>query len=222
MKITIEDKIDIEDVVDDYTYEVVARLVDNEKVIFGIRSIRKRLNMTSLLSYEDAKKWLKNSQDGMKRSYLGLWLSMVKNKLNINDSFDSALKIAVLSNKITDNEYLSSAYCIEFPPDDMEMVTDYIPRIAILVSPETKVKEVEKLMQTEVKELFKELGIKSRSPVRVRQNTFRKSREWYWMSKKMSIPEICRLADIDAMNADDLISPETVETAIKRYKKKIS
>jgi len=73
-----------------------------------------------------------------------------------------------------------------------------------------------------VKELFKELGIKSRSPVRVRQNTFRKSREWYWMSKKMSIPEICRLADIDAMNADDLISPETVETAIKRYKKKIS
>jgi hypothetical protein len=223
MKIKYEDQIDIEDVEDIYAFEAVARLVDNEKILTAIKNLRELLGIKTPVSYFSATKWLKDSDNLKQQILLNLRISSLKEKFDFDYSFDSVIKLAVLAGKVTSEEYKATAYCIEFPPEDIDLVTDYVPRIAIIVSPDTKVDEIKEILQTKVATMFHDSNIKKRSSQRTTQKrtTVREVRRWYWLSKKMKYPDICALLDSENEVGDEFISQGTIESAVRRYKKKI-
>jgi hypothetical protein len=223
MEINYEDQINIDDIKDDYAYEVVARLVDNEKVLSMVKSFRSLLDIETPMSYTSALKWLKDPNNQKKITLLNLRISSMKEKLDFDYSFDSVIKLAILAGKVTRNEYKSSAYCVEFPPEDIDFITDYIPRVAIIVGPDTKVDEIKELMLTRVEAMFQNAEIKKRSSLRTTKHrtTIREVRRWYWLSKKMKFKDICALLDSENQDGEKLVPQGTVESAVRRYREKI-
>lgn len=215
MKLTSKDKIKL-DITDDLVFELIARLVDNDDFVVEIKRLRERLDL-NLMPYEEAKDWLKSNK-GAIRSKMGLQLSSIKQKFVIGDNLDSALRISLLANCITDAE-ITPVFCAIYPFSEDEEPEFDTPVVAIFVNAETKKEDVLHLMENDVKALLKEIHDNKILPNKANWST-RKVREWYWLHKDMTYNQVYNKLIKDL--GDSAPEYETVKQAVYRYRKKLS
>jgi hypothetical protein len=211
IKIKPADKIDLEDISDIIKYENVAVLVDKEGFLKNIKNARQTLGITTLIAYNNVKKWL--SERPKQRTALTIRIGLIEQEFHRGDSFDDIIRYALLAGKVTDNECAVSAYCGIYPPNnevDEPLVGLSYPMVAIFVSPETKLEEIKKLLMTKVKVLFKEEDEKRKVPTK-ESPTIREVRKWYWLKKEMTYTEL-----VESLGPGFIY--ETVKKAVERYR----
>lgn len=234
MSITIEDKINIEGITDNLQYAFVASLVDNPWFLERIKHLRGFIGIKKLISYDDADSYIKslytsssyslNDTEAKKREHTKkAYREIVNNILrefHKNDTYNDIVNFCTVAGMVTDKELKTTAYCVKYPPDDYIEWEEEVPRVAILISAETKKEEVEKLMNTEAKEIFKQLSFNKK--IRERgTDEIRTSREWYWEKMNRTYDELYEYvnrADRDA----DKIKYDRIKRAVERYMKHIS
>lgn len=234
IKITIEDKIDIEDIQDDYKYARIAFLVDSPQFIEKMRDTRKLLDVTELIPYEEVKNWihrkvkessfLKMDDEDKKianqRLRLGFRIGSIKEDFNKGLNFGEAIKYAILSGKVTEKEFNWSAFCVPYPFADefneQEFYTEE-PMVAIFVNPDTQLSEIKQLFRTKVKNAFNETLPSKKVPRK--SDNIRRDRQWYWQ----------HIGGLSYQKIWDQIpekfkpeSKQAVINAIKRYEKNLA
>lgn len=231
MNITIEDKINIDEIVNLVKYAHVASLVDNPIFLERVKSIRSSIELSKLLPYNEVKKWLtkkpkKNSLIQMNekdknhfrnKNRFEIQVNGLLEELHRDDTYANIVKYAVLAGKVTDKECATkTAYCVTYPPpDDLEFAAEK-PMVAILITPETKPKEIEHLFKTEAKQLFKEIDATRK--ILVKPKSFvKRDRNWYWDNLLVLGKGSTFLA-----NEYNGITKQGVNDAIEDYKKLIN
>jgi hypothetical protein len=237
MKIMPDDKIDIDGISDDRLYEIVAFLVDRDAFIKDIKRARESFGFKKPLTLAQAKKWVgrkttvkslplmgKEDKEISSQSFrFSNRIRLIREKHHIGENFSEIVKYAVLSNTITDTHYHFSAFSTTYPfsYEFKEAVIDgYLeqPTVVIFVSAETTQEEVNKLMETEVKDHFKELGDAKKVPIRI-MSDIREVRRWYWLKKGTTYPKLHDLLEKEM----GIKVPEynTMIKSIQRYKRKL-
>lgn len=192
------EKIDLEEITNNRKYAEVAYFVDNDLFLDEVDRLRKVIKIDSPLEYSEAKEWLHkrfnetsfskmnetNKKAIQKRLKLLINVGVIKNKFKKGINFTNIITYAILAGKVTDRECAPSAFCETYPfPKEFENAEVFSeePMVAIFVNPETNINEVEELMKTKVKNLFKksERYIKKSN---INQD-IRDIRKLYWMHK---------------------------------------
>lgn len=208
--------VDLEKISSNYKYAVAAFLVDKGDFLKMIMEARKSLNLAKPLKYDSVKSWLKN--DIKKQISVNTIVNEISHKFKRGFNFYEIIKYALLANKVTDNEFTHSAFCQEYPfSEEFEGAEPYLdePMVAIFVNPETKIEEVEGLMNTDVKLKFEQMGRKTHK-LREAKN-IRSVRKWYWLKKSMTFEKL-----YEFLNTNDKgPSYESIKRAIERYSRRL-
>ncbi|NMB91234.1 hypothetical protein GYA37_00090 [candidate division WWE3 bacterium] len=227
MNIRIEDKVDLEEIGDKNTqqYVNVCSLVDNFQFLKKVKQVREALGLRKMLSYKNAKKWINTRRKYIKKNpdanypvndrYMKLLLctSNLKQRFRRGDSFTDVIKYTILCGKVTDNELpTKTSYCFIYPFEDEYTLELDSPMVAILIDQETQLEEVEKLIKTKARILFKQIDKSRKLPKREHDELIR-HRKWYWQhyALKMSYNKIA--------SEDGCISKQGVVDALEDYTK---
>jgi len=141
-----------------------------------------------------------------------------------------AIKYVVVSGVVTDREFTRTAFCQVLPPDYQMIDTEHgitnlvdqnQPVMAIVISPETQLKEVVKVFREEVPYLRIEyeagyLKAKHLTPDQI--GNVRRDRRWYWMHEQGKSYKVI-FNEEGKQTLDDV---DGVIKAIKRYQKKLT
>ena len=234
MRINIIDKIDLDGISNNFWYATMAYFVDKDEFIEAIKEARVSIGLTLPIDYEDAEKWLsqkykteslRNFDEADKIRFnqkirLNTAVDKIKEKFHKGVNYTDSIKYAILAGKITDKEYIPSAFCSIYPFskefEEIELFNEQ-PMVAIFVNPDTKMEEVKILMDTQVKELFRGIKKDVKSP-RKSQN-IRRDRGWYWLKRfgGKSYQEIAGLCKNETLDDRDIVIK-----AIKQYEKHLS
>ena len=198
-KITSQDKIDLEEIVDNHRYETVAYIVDKDDFIMEVKKFRESLGLVKTIPYGEVKQWLRrktsdkaiNAEESLTfRQIVRLHIGAhrIRQEFNLGEHFQEIIKYVILAGKVTDNEFQDSAFCAIYPFEFEEPLEFTDSVVAIFLNPETSIREVENLMKNEVKKLFKEIGRKNRISKKTSPN-IRDARKWYWLKKEMTYPK---------------------------------
>lgn len=214
--------VDLEEISTNYKYAVAALLVDKNEFLEMLKHARRSLGIVEPLKYDSVEQWL--SGDIKRQISVNTIINEISHKFKKGFNFSEIIKYALLANKVTDNEFTHSAFCQEYPfTKEFEDAEPYLdePMVAIFVNPDTKTKEVEGLMNTEVKFIFEQLG-RNRRTLRKSKN-IRKVRKWYWLKKDMSFNKLFKLLnkDVNYEISNDDVSYEKLKRAVERYTLKL-
>lgn len=228
-------KIDLGEITNNKHYAEVAYLVDNDSFLDEVDRVRKLIGIDSPLKYQEAGEWLqgntnrvsfskmtkKEKEKYKKRLRLSIETENIKERFKKRFNYSQLIKYAILAGKVTDNECTTTTFCVSYPFskefNDAELYVEQ-PMVAIFVNPETKFKEVKKLMDTRVKKLFDKTKRIYTSTKRERTNIER-DRDWYWENHP-SNPN--RLGYGKIADKHMGTEPSTVRQAIDQYKKDLA
>jgi hypothetical protein len=216
MNITIEDKINIEDIDDNRRYGVLSMLVDQEDYIKEIKSIRQSLNLPLPINYPEVRSFF-NKQTEKWRMSFNLRISLLHEQFGRGDNYRKVFKYSVLAGEVRTRDFKNSAFCAIYPFEDIyglpeEEVVDY-PTVAVFIHPETSMEEVKRLLEEDAKKLFLEID-KRHVPDKA-SHTVKEMRELYWL-KKTGNKTYMALAD----KLGKGYTPENIKKSIKRYENK--
>lgn len=224
----IEIKVD-----DKWKFGEVAFLVDREDFLEDIAKARKLLGIKKLIPNTEIaiNKWKGEEQNEALKAQLIKELSTVTRSQKIKDKllkkyhkplfFANILDAVILCGNVTDKDFSTTAYVQIIDP------MDYIerhkhrkflgyPRIAIIISPETKLSEVKEVFRKNVPsemDYFKNEYLNSKSKLHSTISNIKRDRRWYWENKNgNSAAKICEKSDLN-------IDQKSVEKAITQYKK---
>lgn len=212
--------IEIDGIENDLRYANIAFLVDRPSFLIAIKRARKAIGLTNTIKYEDVYKW--PNKDSSRLSMvnasfrLSMQISSIKHKFKKGISFTDVIKYAILSGKVTDKEFTSAAFCVEYPlPGNFEDFLTDDPLVAIFVSPNTKIKDVEYLMNTQVKSIFQKRKYNNKN-LRT-SGLIKRDRKWYWLHQDgKSYKEIVDMDYRETLNDRDIVIK-----AIQQYKKNL-
>jgi hypothetical protein len=215
----IIENIDIDESINSSDYSNVAMLVDNPDFLKAIKMARKGLGLSKLVNCEDIVNWIDYLDQKLSTlnatHRLNMKILSIKNQFSKGIAFTNVIKSAILTGKVSPKDLQNSAICLEYPfPEELREFKSEEPLVAILVSPDTKFKEVKRLMKTEVKDIFNNKEYKV-VKVRTSSNIVR-DRRWYWLHEHgKSYQEIANT------NKDFKYNRDTVIKAIKQYEEKL-
>lgn len=205
--------IDLDEVTHDRPFAQLALLVDREDFLNDLYKAREELIRLeilpkSLLTYKQTPTWENleplagithydmfgialNYFPYVKRS--DILAEQIRSKYKRTPNYHKAIKYAILCGKVTDNEY-SSAYLtfVDGTVRTPHEVSSYFrlsshePQIAIVISPETKIDEIQQAYDNEFS-VFKEIYKKNftdSSELSDTHSAIKNHRKWYWMYKK--------------------------------------
>ena len=218
----------------------VAFLVDKDEFLTDLEEKRRELKIEKVLPYADVEKWIEAEIDhAVKKQPVKVWknedsktirysIPKIKSELIIesllqkyhrDENFFIAIEYALLCGKVTEKEF-SSAYCSIIYPDTLSK-----PKLAIVISPDTKWDEIKSIYDKKVPELAAKYNNKILKSDRVAPDTIsniKRDREWYWLHHKngggLSYGDIQKQWSLK----NEHISRDAVIHAIKRYENNLS
>ncbi|GEM_PF-4541272 len=188
-------------------FRMVAFLVDRGDFLKDVHSIRRNLlRLHQLISYDKVfaflKELKKNSKKNGKKTEM-LNCEMQKDGINYlftdselvesvhwmerkykkNTRFDMVFTYAIIAGNVTDKEIFSTAH-LQYLDDSVlkSFKLDGHYQVAIVVSRDTRIDEVENVFKKEVQPFFEMIGFS-------KPDTFpeiKRNREWYWLKKQLS------------------------------------
>lgn len=223
---------------DNWKFCEVAFLVDRDDFLRDIGMARKSLGVMKLIPYNELIKWTsaesirttkktkfrKIKSDYFENKYVvpagksEIIVDELKKKYRKAHNFWPVIESAMLAGVVTKDEFSISAYCKVIYPEDYELsVTE--PDLAIIISPDTKLNDIEELFKTNIPEAVDEykdlvLRTKRRTPDTI--SNIKRDREWYWL--KHQGLSYSKIEDM----AKPKVSKDVVIKAIKQYKARLS
>lgn len=205
----------------DWQYGEIAFLLDREDFLKDLERARKKLGIKELLSENDDLDWTADKEKTIRRL-----LTKYRKSLNFRPILIDALMRGKVKGFETD-----SAYCTIINPK--EVVSDYnngirIPELAIIITPETKLNDIEKLYKVQIPLMIKEyrrLFLNSKRKVPDTKPEIKRDREWYWTKKKtgLSYQKIWKKWENEHPEVEDKLSTsDTVYRAIKNYQERLA
>lgn len=223
-------KIDIK-IKEDFKYANVAFLVDRDDFLTDITDIRASLNIIELIPYEDIKKWkysgtkegsLRTMDEEGKHAFnrtfkLSNSVYGLKEKYHRGINYTNVIESAIIAGEVREEDYNRTAFCVDYPFSkefyDQEFNIEE-PMVAIFVNQETQVNEVTKLLNNEVKELFKSISNREQKIPRTSTN-IKRDRVWYWKHiDGLSYQKILN----ETPESIAVVGRQAVIDAIKQYK----
>lgn len=251
-------KIDI-NIEDRWKYGEVAFLVDREDFLEDIAVARRLLGIRKLITHTQVEinKWFEEEINQALKAKLnkrGLDLKRKKKfSFPVTESqktidrllkkyhkplfYSDILKSAILCGLVTDEDFSLTSYVQIIDP--MEYIERYkrgefigYPKIAIIISPETKPDEINELFRTGIQpemDYFNHNYLNSKRNLPDTMSNIKKVREWYWMYQNERVNgkgAYKRIVDKwekthPPKDGDNLINQNTIEHAISRYKKNL-
>ncbi|MFH1971498.1 MAG: hypothetical protein ABIJ05_03905 [Patescibacteria group bacterium] len=224
-------------ITDNWRYCLVAWLMDRDDFLADLQKARKELGINEkLVDYKIAKEWFKAEFEKEKGRFIFPKTKSEKVTANLltkyhkSPLFFEAVRYAIVTGIVTDKEFARTAFCQVLPPDyqmidaehDITNLVDHDqPVMTIVISPETKLKEVARIFKEEVPHLRTEyvasyLRAKQFAPDVI--SNVKRDRRWYWLHKQgMSYKDI-----FNKEGKKTLYDLDGVIKAIKRYQKKLS
>lgn len=243
MKIKI-DHVVIE-IKDNWRHCLVAWLVDRDDFLKDIKKARTELGLAKgLIRYDDVREWLHKELEKERgetpdplsggNRYLfpktkseKITADLLK-KYHRSPLYFETIRYVILAGKVTDTEFSRTAFCQVLPQDYQMINTDQgitnlvehdQPVMAIIISPETKLKEVVGIFQKEVPYLRTEYIASYLKGKRIPPDIISKikrDRRWYWLHRQgMSYNDIFK------KEGKKLLTRDGVVKAIKRYQRKL-
>lgn len=226
-------KIDIK-IHSNWKYGAVAFLVDRTDFLEDIKSSRKILGITKLLSHKEAKKWkgieldkeilkhpIKETSGDLKEAEY-FTIHKTKSELITDQllmkyhkpvTYWLVIHYAILCGEVTDDEFSASAYCKVIYPGEVKE-----PEVAIIITPDTKLKEIREIYKTAVPETIQEYNkytLKSSKLTSDTVSNIKRDRRWFWLKKENN--SYSAIGKIESENDID-ISSEGIKKAIDRFK----
>jgi len=232
---------------DNWRFCLIAWLVDRKDFLQDIQTARKQLGIDTLVDHKNANKWFKNEYqkyndpkqvaDPLSGGYRYVFPTTKSEKIakkllkkyHKSPLYFEAVRSAIVTGKITDQEFSRTAFCQILPSDyqmiDTEHNINYTvdhdqPVMTIVISPETTLKEVTRIFKEEVPYLRNEYLA---SYLKARQLTpdvignIKRDREWYWLHEQgMSYKNIFDKRDVYMDDRDGVVK------AIRRYEKRLA
>lgn len=221
---------------DNWKYGEIAFLVDREDFLRDVKKARKELGVTKLVPYKQVNSWLNKQYRQETKDFKvkkgkfsrGTVYSVPAGKVDIKienllakyrkpSTFFLPILYSILGGIVTDSEYSITAYCEIIYPE----ISVPEPKVAIIIHPETKPKEVEKLFKTKIPEAlgeYKKYILKTKRTLPDTISNIRRDRHWYWLKKKgLSYTQVHKRAEKEG----EAITRDGVIKAIKQYEKRL-
>lgn len=218
---------------DDFKFQIVAFLADREDFLKDLEQIRNDLGLKKLVPYEQVLKYLEAKKDEAQKdsqktesldqiredgtatpiitsSKIAGIIRWLEKKYKKNSSFDMVLAFAILAGVVKEAELKETAHLQYLDARVLENFTlDGHFQVSIVVTRDTRVEEVERIFNTDVQQIFKEMWDKPDTIPNVRRN-----RAWYWRKKTMSWKQLYKsvIRDKEAQ-----LEYESVRTAVRDY-----
>lgn len=150
--------------------------------------------------------------------------TLLTRKFNRPSYFHLVIKQAIVCGEVNDNSW-QSTYAAVLPPELPVLDAD-LPEVAIVVSPMSRMTDVEKVFKEEVPKIFSSEQWKFKYQTTVKKDSTKniiRDRNWYWLSLEGKEPgdiyenEFC---DNDNPPPKD-INIESISKAIDRYTEKL-
>lgn len=241
-----------------WTFCEVAFLVDRDDFLADILKARRLLGVKKLIPHtqEDLNKWygeeldraldkkFSSSKVSKEFSFPTTKSQIIKDKILTKyrkpPFFLNIIEAAIFCGFITDEDFSVTAYVQIIDPN--EYVERYklrkfmgYPKLAIVISPETKPEEVESIMRKRVPsemEFFKQNYLKSKRNLTDTVSNIERDRVWYWLNHKTNPYDInkkqaldkklgyYRIAQLSTQQGSP-ISLSGVRAAIDQYRDKL-
>ena len=217
---------------DNWKFCEVAFLVDRDDFLIDLSRVRRELGVSELIPYDKLGEWeekeLAQTSKEIKtrkvksnypwETYLvpstkseGI-VGELQKKYHKAQNFWLVIQSAILTGTVTEDEFSTSAYCKVIYPEDYE-------HSAKVISPDTKLKEIEELFKTNlpvVIEEYKKFVLKTSRITPDTISNIKRDREWYWQKKNgLSYSMIEK-------KADPKVNKDVVIKAIKQYKARLA
>jgi len=222
---------------DNWKYGEIAFLVDREDFLKDVKKARKELGVTKLVPYKKVNSWthkqyeqeIKDDQIKKGKYSRGTVYLMPAGKVDIKienllakyrkpPTFFLPILYSILSGTVTDSEYSITAYCEIIYPE----ISVPEPKVAIIIHPETKPKEIEKLFKTKIPEALDEYKKYILKTKRIPPDTIsniERDRHWYWLKEKgLSYTQVHKRVEKEG----EAITRDGVIKAIKQYKERLA
>lgn len=247
---------------DDWKFGEVAYLVDRDDFIENLIKARKKLGIKNLIPHtpEDINKWreeelnqtinknLSKTKSKKEFSFPVTRIQIIKHNLldkyHLPLFYADILEAAILCGLITDEDFSVTAYIQIIDPQDYierykkKKFLGY-PKIAIILSPETKLEEIEVLYKNSLPEemhFYQQNYLKTNQDLTNPAHNKKRDRKWYWERRKGKWPIDIALQTLDIDKKSyklalkehyknrellDKITylTNTIKQALKRYKK---
>lgn len=165
---------------DNYKFGLVAFLVDKENFLQDIHIARTELNLDQLLPHDEQDEWEEKQLEELKKikpptiirtqNGIAYWdpetqlekiVYRLLKKYRKSERYYKVISSSILSGIVIENDFSKTAYCyIRYPnfynPADYGLNIVEEPEICIVITPDTKFEELEKLYRSEMPKLIKE------------------------------------------------------------------
>lgn len=217
---------------DNWVFGEVAFLVDRDNFLKDVGKVRKELGIAKLMTLSEMINWLRKERKELDEGLLSRRQSYaianeLRKKHRRSPTFFHPIMSAIFCGVVTEDDFPSIPFCRliypkMLPIDVYTLSGGFEPRIAIIISPETKLDEVIQVFRTEVPkvvEKYKKDVLKSKRPPLDTISNIRRDRGWYWLKKKgLSYEDIRKRA----VSGGEHISRDGVIKAIKQYRERLA
>lgn len=225
---------------DDYKYGLLAFLFDRPDFLKDIESIRKNLlNLHSLIKYEEVENYLKKLGDKTEQREKSIddltvrqddglaertiftdaefvnTIDWLKKKYKKNQCYEVAIAYAILSGVVKDSEFTTTVY-VQFLDQNVlkNFVLDGHFQVSLVVLPETRIDEIEKIFNGEIRHFLKDIEF----PKPDTFSNIRRDREWYWLKKSISWEELFKSV---GKIYKGKIKNQSIRSAVRYYDKQL-
>lgn len=219
MKIKIR-PIDIK-IKDNWRYGEIAFLVDRDDFLEDIIEARKRLGLSTFIPHKEILEVEWTSLSLSQADKLSPIVEKLRKKYKKTHHFYLVIEAAILCGVVADGDFMRTYCTIIFPGDDDFFFTSE-PHLAIIFTPETKLKEIIASFKKEAaggKKSYKEFVLKTKRTTQDTISNIKRDRKWYWMKKNgLSYSQIHKQATEKGKEA---ITRDGIIKAIKQYKERL-
>lgn len=225
---------------DDYKYGLLAFLFDRPDFLRDIESIRKNLlNLHSFIKYDEVENYLKElgikvklkgkpmddlivrQDDGLTERVIFTdaefvnTIDWLKKKYKKNQCYEMAIAYAILSGVVKDSEFTTTVY-VQFLDQNVlkNFMLDGHFQISLVILPETKITEIKKMFNGEVRHFLKSIEF----PKPDKFSNIRRDRKWYWLRQEMIWDKIYEYVKT---NYKRKIEKSSIRSAIMYYEKQL-
>jgi len=214
----------------------IAFLVDRKDFSKDITKSRKKLSIEDLIPYSNLENWLfkeyQKESEGYKSKVRKMYsmefytapattsdliIYDLLKKYKKSTNFFLAVQSAIFCGIVTDHEVMNTAYCaltVSMDPKD--------PKIAIIISPDTKLPEVIEIFEKKVPQVVEEYRKYILNSKRSKLDTvsnIKRDREWYIQKRKgLSYGQILK----GAISKGESLSRDGVIKAITQYSERLA
>jgi hypothetical protein len=146
---------------------------------------------------------------------------LLTRKFNRPSYFNLIIKQAIVCGEVDDASWQPTYATVL--PQELPLDGNDLPEVVIVISPMSRLTDVEKVFKEEVPNIFKNEKWKFKYQITVKKDTtvnIIRDRNWYWLSLEGKEPRYIYNNDIDNPKSNNIYL-EAVTKAITRYKEKL-